>query len=391
MMRKKAVILLAIAVSIAALILARESRSGTILPAQPKELFTETKKTIPPGYSFEALLADLAISTSTKGAIMASLNNVYDISRIAAGHALSLFTDAAGGELQKIVYNVNADQNLEIKNMAEGWKSVVADIPYEIKTETIKAAVDSSVYQSLLDENKDPRLAVMLSEIFAWQMDFAYSVQKGDSFEIIYEARYLNGEYKMPGRILAAKFVNSGDAYYAYYFKSDKSPEGYYDENGNSVEKIFLKFPLQYKYISTRFTYWRVDPVTGAHEPHRAVDFAAPYGTPVVAIGDGTVIDAGYRPLYGNKVVIRHNEEYTTTYGHFEKIAKGVRTGARVKQGQIIGYVGATGLATGPHLHYEVRKFGALVNPLSINPPAGKPLNPADKDAFNKIKGEYEL
>ncbi|MBU6501027.1 MAG: peptidoglycan DD-metalloendopeptidase family protein [Patescibacteria group bacterium] len=382
----------AVAVALAALIVVHGGHSGKVLLPEKRESLREVDKMIPSGYSFEALLNDLSLTTTTRSSIVASMDNVYDTSKLTAGHVLSLFTDAATNEVKRIVYNVNADQNLEIQNTDSGdWRSAVKDIPYDIKIETIKGTIDSSVYQTLIDENKDPRLAVLLSEIFAWQVDFAFSVQKGDSFEMIYEARYLNGVYKMPGKILAAKFINSGDPYYAYYFKSDKTTEGYYDENGNSVQKIFLKFPLQYKYISTYFTYRRIDPVNGAVEPHRAVDFAANYGTPVVSIGDGTVIDAGWRGEYGNKVVIRYNEEYTTTYGHFSSFAKGIKIGAHVKQGQVIGYVGATGLATGPHLHYEVRKFGTLINPLSINPPAGKPIDSGDKDAFAKITSTYAL
>ncbi len=323
---------------------------------------------------------------------MASLANVYDTSKLTAGNLLSFFVDQTTNQLKRIVYTVNADQNLQIESTSsDQWRAQIVDIPYETKIETVQGTVDSSVYQTFIDLNKDPKLAILLSEIFAWQVDFAFHVQKGDSFAVTYEARYLNGTYQMPGKILAAKFVNSGQSFYAYYFKSDKTPAGYYDENGLSLKRMFLKFPLQYKYVSTYFTYRRVDPVNGAIEPHRAVDFAAAAGTPVVAIGDGVITDAGWRGEYGNKVVIHHDKGYTTTYGHFSRFGKGIKIGAHVTQGQIIGYVGSTGLSTGPHLHYEVRKSGTLVNPLAIVPPPGKPINTTDETAFSETKSLFSL
>lgn len=361
---------------------------------QPPPVLAEIDKRIPAGYSFYDLLNELpgSIGSTTKQSIMASLANVYDTSKLTAGNLLSFFVDQTTNQLKRIVYTVNADQNLQIESTSsDQWRAQIVDIPYETKIETVQGTVDSSVYQTFIDLNKDPKLAILLSEIFAWQVDFAFHVQKGDSFAVTYEARYLNGTYQMPGKILAAKFVNSGQSFYAYYFKSDKTPAGYYDENGLSLKRMFLKFPLQYKYVSTYFTYRRVDPVNGAIEPHRAVDFAAAAGTPVVAIGDGVITDAGWRGEYGNKVVIHHDKGYTTTYGHFSRFGKGIKIGAHVTQGQIIGYVGSTGLSTGPHLHYEVRKSGTLVNPLAIVPPPGKPINTTDETAFSETKSLFSL
>lgn len=358
----------------------------------PKDI--TVKKEILAGSTFSVLGHQMGMATATIDSILKNAAGIYDFSQIQAGKSIA-FIYSPENKLKKLVYDINADEQLIITNAAtttsEFWQISRQPIPYEIKTQTANGVIENSLYQTITSQGLDQRLALALAETFAWQIDFAFNIQKGDSFSVIYEARYRDGKYDSPGKILAAKFINNGETFNGYYFKSDKTPAGYYDEKGFSLQKIFLKFPLQFKYISTYFTYRRVDPVNGNIEPHRAVDFAANYGTPAVAIGDGVVIDAGWRGPYGNKVVIRHNEMYTTTYGHFSSYGRGIKIGAHVRQGQIVGYVGSTGLSTGPHLHYEVRKFGSLVNPLSIKPPDGKPIDPSDQAAFANLIKTFTL
>ena len=349
-------------------------------------------KEIEKGSTFDGALKDAGISTTTRVALLSSMESVYDISKIRAGNQLALMYASSTDQLQKVVYDISTEQQLNVENKNfDQWDASVDNIPYEIKNETVEGTINDSLYKTFLDNNEDPRLAIALSEIFAWQIDFVLSIRKGDSFKVTFEARYLDGQYKMPGQILAAKFINDGETFYAYHFKGANTPDGYYDEKGFSVAKLFLKFPLQYKYISTYFTNHRIDPITGVPESHRAVDFAANFGTPAVAIGDGVVTFAGWHGPYGLRVDIRYNETYSTTYGHFSSLPRDIKKGVRVKQGQIVGYVGSTGLSTGPHLHYEVRKFGSLVNPLSIKPPESKPINEQDRSDFEKLTGSFSL
>ena len=229
-----------------------------------------------------------------------------------------------------------------------------------------------------------------MAETLAWQIDFAADIRAGDSYKIIYEDRYRDGQYVMSGRLLAVKFVNDGETFKGFYFPgSEKTREGYYDENGQALQKVFLKSPLQYKYISSGYSLGRVNPITKKVAPHRGIDYAAPAGTPAVAVGDGTIIQAGWNGPYGISVLVRHNETYQTRYGHFASLAKGIRVGAKVKQGQVVGYVGSTGEATGPHLHYEMHKFGSHVNPFKVEVPPGEPVNDSDQAAFQESVSLY--
>ena len=195
----------------------------------------------------------------------------------------------------------------------------------------------------------------------------------------------------MPGKILAASFSNAGKIFRGFYFGSDNTKPGHYDEEGNSLQKEFLKSPLQYKYISSGFSYARLNPITKQVSSHRGIDYAANAGTPAVSVGEGTIIQAGWNGYYGISATVRHNDTYKTVYGHFQSLAKGIKVGAKVKQGQVIGYVGSTGQATGPHLHYEMHKFNQYVNPFLVEIPPGEPIAEEDRAAFQEITNKYRL
>jgi len=242
----------------------------------------------------------------------------------------------------------------------------------EMTTRIKKASgvIHSSLYQSLQHEELSPVLAIKLSEIFAWEVDF-FRIQNDDRFKVIYEDRYVDGEYLGIGQVLAAEFVHNGETYSAYHFDlGDK--DGYFDKEGNSVQKALLKAPLKYTRISSGFSNSRYHPVLHRRMAHHGVDYAAPRGTPVHTVGDGTVQVARYIGPNGNMVKVRHNGTYTTTYIHLNRFAKGIRPGAHVKQGQVIGYVGTTGRSTGPHLDYRVFVNGKARNPLTLDLPPAK-------------------
>jgi murein DD-endopeptidase MepM/ murein hydrolase activator NlpD len=224
----------------------------------------------------------------------------------------------------------------------------------------------------MVDNHNDPNLANDLSEIYAWTIDF-FGIQKGDSYKVIYESQFVDGKRIGIGKILAATFKHYGTDYNAFYFVQDFKGD-YFDEKANSLRRAFLKAPLKFKRISSGFSYSRMHPVLKYRRPHLGVDYAADVGTPVLTIGDGTVISADWSGGGGRTVKIKHNGTYSTTYMHLSKFGEGIRGGARVRQGQVIGFVGSTGLSTGPHLDFRVYKNGQPIDPLKMESPPAEPV-----------------
>ena len=230
------------------------------------------------------------------------------------------------------------------------------------------------------------RAILNLAQIFSWDVDFTTNIQKGDSFNVIYQNRYRDGGFVGVGDILAARFTNEGDDYYA--FLSDGETKKYFDENGLAKERLLLKTPLNYSRVSSQFTSSRKHPILGTMRKHQGTDFAAPTGTPVESVGDGTVTFAGTNGGYGKFIKIQHGGGFETAYAHLSSIS--VKKGARVTQGQLIGKVGSTGASTGPHLHYEVIKNGTHVNPLRVDLPDGDPISDDLLMAFEETKQKYQ-
>lgn len=334
------------------------------------------------GKTFAQIAESFGIGYDKMLAILDSAKDVYNLEKVVEGKEITAIAEKETGELKKLVYQIDSEEALVVTMSSTTPSAEKIDIPYETKTEEISGEITSSLFETVTGSGGDDRLALAIAEVFAWQVDFAADIRVGDKFKVMYEKRFLNGNYVGPGKILAARFTNDGNEFKGISFKGSDNKEGYYDEEGLSLEKIFLKSPLSYKYISSGFSYNRLNPVTKTPHSHRAIDYAANYGTPAVTVGDGTVTRAGWQGDLGNAVTVRHNETYTTVYGHLSKFA--VRTGQRVKQGQIIGYVGSTGQSTGPHLHFELHKNGAYVNPLTIELPPGDPVLESDRPEFQK-------
>lgn len=247
-------------------------------------------------------------------------------------------------------------------------------------TREFAGIIDYSIYQTLADGNAPPDLAYQLSDIYAWQLDL-FKVQKGDRFKMIYEEIRIKNEPVGVGKVLAAHFERDQESYYAFYYDQQGRTD-YFDEEGNSLRKAFLKAPLKYTRISSRFSNDRLHPVLHVHRPHHGIDYAAPIGTPVRAVGDGKIIKANYSGGAGNYVKIRHNNTYTTGYMHLSKYGEYIKVGKRVKQGDIIGYVGSTGISTGPHLDYRVWKDGRAVDALTIDMPPSEPIKRNHRVAY---------
>ena len=251
--------------------------------------------------------------------------------------------------------------------------------PLVIEERCAEAVIESSLWNAMVSRDLPVELALELSEIYAWTIDF-FALQQGDSIRVCYDEQYVDSTRIGIGRIYACHFYHGGKWQPAYWFdltdsvSGDVLCRGYFDEQGNSLRKAFLKAPLNYKRISSHFSYARKHPVYKIVRPHTGVDYAAPAGTPVVSIGDGTVVEKGYKGQAGNMVKIRHNSTYSTAYLHLSRFAQGLQTGQHVSQGQLIGYVGSTGASTGPHLDFRVWKGGSPIDPLKMESPPVEPV-----------------
>lgn len=251
------------------------------------------------------------------------------------------------------------------------------------KVDHVGVEIKSSLWNAMSEAGCDYSLILELSDIYAWTIDF-FGIQPGDSCKVIFEEKYIAGD-TVPfgiGNVIASYFKNKGEGKYAFSFEQDSKKE-YFDENGDNLRKAFLKAPLNYRRISSTFSEARLHPVHKIVRPHHGVDYAAPSGTPVQSIGDGTVIDKGWdKKGGGNYLKIKHNSTYTTTYMHLKGFAKGISQGSKVKQGQTIGYVGMTGTATGPHLDFRLQKNGTYIDPLKFKSPSAEPVKKENMEAF---------
>ncbi len=262
------------------------------------------------------------------------------------------------------------------------------EIPHEVVTKAVSGTIESSLYEDGMRAGATPNIIMGLTDVFAWDVDFATEIRKGDSFSVLYESVVTEEGEKIRDKILAAEIISGGEEYSAYYYK-DKSGRGdYYNAEGTTLSKALLKSPLRYRRISSYFSKKRFHPILKRYKAHHGVDYAAPTGTPIEAAGDGTVVYAGWKSGYGNFIVIKHNSKYTTAYGHLSRLAKGIRKWAKVKQAQVIGYVGSTGISTGPHLHYEVRVRGKMVNPLTVKSSPRRRLSGGELASFKELRGE---
>lgn len=338
--------------------------------------------------TFGILMERAGVSGNDSVDIYAAAMPVYDLARIRVGRVLRLGYDIETGAFSSLLYPVDSESELLVKKDESGaWQAELVDIDYEVEVVTVGGTIDSSMYAAALSAGIDERAIIELANVFQWSVDFAMDVRQGDKFVFTYEKRYRNGEYVMPGKVLAGKFVNDGHAYYAFAFEDTDGNVAYYDEEGNSVQKMFLKAPVEFKYISSGFTTGlRYVQAFNTSTGHRAIDYAATAGTPIRSVGDGVVAQAGWNGPYGNFVSVRHNGTYTTNYAHMSRMA--VKSGQRVSQGDVIGYVGSTGFSTGPHLHYEMVKNGTKINPLLEVLPPGEALAGDTMSKFKVIVDE---
>ncbi|MFU8838007.1 MAG: OapA family protein [Thiohalomonadaceae bacterium] len=287
-------------------------------------------------------------------------------------------------QLQAIRFDISSEKSLLVSRSEEGFSSQFIEHPIEVRTSHVHGEISNSLFLAGQQAGLSDNIIMELANIFGWDVDFALDIRSGDSFSLLFEEHYLDGEKLRDGRILAAEFYNRGRNFQAVLFTDTAGRSQYYSPDGKSMRKAFLRSPVDFRRISSTFQRERFHPVLGERRPHRGVDYAAATGTPIKAAGDGRVIFRGVQGGYGNTVIIQHGNNITTLYAHMSRFQQGVTNGSRVRQGQTIGYVGMTGLATGPHLHYEFRVNGLHHNPLTVTLPDADPIPAKYREQFKQ-------
>jgi len=331
------------------------------------------------------LLLRKGISYSTIDKIDKISKPVFDARKIKKNQSCYYFSSKDSlKKLEYFIYKINPIEYV-VYQLKDSLSVYTGKLPVTKKIKSVSGIISKSLWSCMEKNDINPVLALQLSDIYQWTIDF-FGIQKGDKFRVIYEENYIEGKPLDISNIYACQFQHIGEDSYAFLFTQD-SISDYFDEKGNSLKKVFLKAPLKFSRISSHFTYHRYHPILKITRPHFGVDYAAPKGTPVHSIGDGIVTRKGYQKRGGgNYVYIKHNSVYTTSYMHLNRFAKGIHPGTRVHQGQLIGYVGMTGLATGPHLDFRVFKNGTPMNPLKVKSPPVKPVSKENMTAFISIK-----
>lgn len=351
--------------------------------------------TVQKGQFFSNLLTSLGMSYSESYDLTQACDTIFDVRTLRVGNAYKAYfsehqSDSPGtvSRLEYLVYDKDR-MNQVVFDCQPPYAVWNYQKPIEYVERYADVTISSSLWNDMLAADISPLLILNLSDIYAWTIDF-FGLQKGDRFRVLYQEKLCDGEVVAVDTVRYAVFSHGGTEFPAIMFDQKDGGNLWWNEKGESMRKAFLKAPLQYSRISSGFTYARKHPITRKVQPHTGVDYAAPTGTPVMTIGDGEVIERGYKGAGGNTVKIRHNSIYTTAYLHLSKYAAGLKVGDRVKQGDVIGYVGSTGRSTGPHLDFRVWKNGTPINPLTMDSPPAEPIGEDNMPAFNSVKGMYE-
>ncbi len=339
---------------------------------------------VQPGDTLASLLAE-HLSAEEIHQVARSSRKVFHPRRIRAGNAYHVSLENGG--LARFVYEIDGDEQLVIQRKNGAFEISRDEIPYAVREVVVRGEISTSLFAAMEAAGEDPDLARRLAEIFAWEVDFLRNLRKGDSFRMLVEKRFRDGRPCGYGRILAAEFRNDRKTWQAVLYEDGKGRPAYYSPEGKSLKKAFLKAPLSYTRISSGYSSRRLHPITKTWKPHPAIDYAAPAGTPVNAVADGTVLEAARNAFNGNYVKIRHRNGYETMYLHLSRFARGIRKGASVAQGQVIGFVGSTGLATGPHLCFRITRNGKPLDPRRLDSAALSAFGPRELARFKARAG----
>ncbi len=346
----------------------------------------EVKGKVRNGEFFSGMLMRLGMSAADAYGLSEACDSVFDVKTLRAGNAFRAYYSDSDS-LQYIVYDKDNVRSVVFRCFRPFGASEAAK-PVTVERKYADVTINSSLWNDMLAADVSPLLVLNLSDIYAWTVDF-FGLQKGDRFRVFYDEKTCDGKVVAIDTVRYAVFTHGGEDYPAVMFDQKDGGNIYWNTSGESMRKAFLKAPLKYSRISSGFTYARRHPITRRVQPHTGVDYAAPAGTPVMTIGDGTVTSMKNEGAGGNVVRIRHNSVYSTAYLHLSKYASGLRPGQRVRQGDVIGYVGSTGRSTGPHLDFRVWKNGSPINPLKMESPPAEPLKQEFRDSFRQTVEDY--
>lgn len=332
-----------------------------------------TPYTVKSGDNLAKIFKHFSLSASTLHHIINSSEQAKALTKIKPGQVIKFSKNANDGFLA-LEYALDPVRSLRIQSILSGYESTLIEKPVKIVHNTASAVINNSLFYDAKQAGLTDRTIMELATIFGWDIDFAQNLRKGDSFSLLYESRYTGNTQLENGHILAAEFINRGSTYQAVRFVDKNGRAEYFSPDGKSMRKTFLRNPIDFARVSSHFNLRRKHPVLNRIRAHKGVDYAAPTGTPIKTTGDGRIVYRGVKGGYGRVVIIQHGQKYSSLYAHLSKYGR-YKKGAHVKQGQVIGYVGKSGLATGAHLHYEFRVNGVHKNPLTAKFPAATPIN----------------
>jgi murein DD-endopeptidase MepM/ murein hydrolase activator NlpD len=348
------------------------------------------------GETLSGLLAKASITSGEQTGLLFALSQYQSPRRLSAGVEITVRRWIYNDAPRAVEVRLNADSTLRLARVESGWDGEVVLTPTEVDTVYVAGVIESgrTLYEALVRDETSRlpaaeriQLVLALADVYQYQVDFTREIQPGDTYRLIYERDARPDGTARSRRVLAAELINNGRQFQAYWFEDGDDYSGYYDETGKSLRNGFLRYPVPYR-ITSSFSLRRYHPILGIHRAHVGTDFGAPQGSPVRVTADGTVIFAGVNGGYGNVIDVRHAGGYMTRYAHLSRFASGVRAGTKVKQEQVIGFVGATGLATGPHLHYELRHNGRPINAATADLPKGPPISDRLRPQFEQMMSE---
>lgn len=370
----------------------QEAPAESILPGQaakPDELpITVEEKRIRRGDTLYDILRAKELPDSEILAVSDQKVDGISPSRLVVGRSYRLYVQDG----RVIEYQYEPDNEKILRVLFDDPPAIIVEpIPYEVFRIPVSGVIKDSLFAAVEAIDEKPSLAMDLADLFAWQVDFFRDLRTGDSFTVLVDKYYRDGKFVRYGKILAARFVNNGKMHAGILFTPAGGREDYFDETGGSLRKQFLKSPLRFRRISSGFSRRRLHPVTGKVTAHLGIDYAAPTGTPIMSVGEGKVLYKKHDSVNGRIVKIRHNGTYSSAYAHMNSFAKGVGKGSQVRQGQVIGYVGRSGRATGPHLHFAMYRNGRYVDPRRISVPRATSIPARDRSAFEQKVKEIAL
>lgn len=355
------------------------------LPKEPEILIHKIK--VKPGDTVSGLFSAQNITAAELAKMLQVTAIKKHLSRIRPGQIFEFHT--SNGEINKILYHLSLTDYVVFQEKNGSYTQQYFEVPLESKYHHVQANIKSSLFVDGKNAGLSEKLIFQFIDLFGWDIDFTHDIRRGDSFSVIYESKYIKGKKIRDSRIIAARFTNKNQNYHAFLYGKNKP--SYYDAKGYGLKKSFLRAPLKYNRISSHFTLGRKHPILHKIRAHKGVDFAAPRGTPVKASGDGRVIFIGWKGGYGRTVILQHGASYKTLYAHLSRYDKNLRKGQKISQGQTIAYVGSSGLATGPHLHYEFHVNNQHQDPLKIKLPRSPSIDTKDAIAFDSFKEKMLL